>query len=172
MRFQYPHLYGSEASVSLVSRARNKMLDLIQGILPKGRKEYYADKGRDIYEQATGGRSIYDKLTGRGVGDKAADTLQDISYGARRGVEQAKDIGYGIGSRISDMASSVKDTIVGHGDERDYIPRDTYGGRESQGGWFSGGGRDRDQYSRDQRDELSMATDQLRNVMRSAERNM
>jgi hypothetical protein len=105
-------------------------MNLFEGIMP-GRGKGYGrdmyegarDTGREMYDKATG-RSLYDKITGRGITDKAGEYAQDLSYGARRGMETAKDVGYGISHKLGDMAESVKQTFVG---ERGYGGGEGYG---------------------------------------------
>lgn len=152
------------------------------GMRKKGYTDELYDRGQEMYDKATG-RTMYDKATGRGILDKAADFKDDLLYGRRQPV---KDTGYHIGDKLSNMAQSVKDTFVGHGGDRGYGREDSYisGGRGGGGlsnimpgsggvgsSWFGGD----NQYmsrGRDEEDEYGLATDKLKKVVRTAEREM
>jgi hypothetical protein len=179
---QHPELYeSSKHGVGIVKTARNKIGDFVQGILPaswgsrkmmRGGRDY----GRDVTkEMEYGVRGAYDKLS---------DIGEDLSYGMRRGVEQAKDTTYGIGSKMSEMAESVKNKFVPSG--RDYVERGKehlkrggliheeeeepgflgglLGGRHAQ----RGGGR----RGYEDEDEVDEATKKLRRVVRQADRDL
>jgi hypothetical protein len=185
---QHPQLYESQKGASYISRARSSLMNLFEGIMP-GRGKGYGrdmyegarDTGREMYDKATG-RSLYDKITGRGLTDKAGEYAQDLSYGARRGMETAKDVGYGISHKLGDMAESVKQTFVGERDRgyggegyrRGGVGSSWFGGgggreesRETGRGWF--GGRSNEP-SYGGGEDLSEATSKIKRVVGKAQR--
>jgi hypothetical protein len=181
---QHPHLYEGQQATSYASRARGLVMRLVEGMLPsrgkaRGMYEGARDTGRDIYDKAadTGrnlydkvtGRSIYDKATGRGVMDKAGDIKDDLAYRARYGIDAAKETGYGIGHKLSDMAESVKKTFTGDRGSVSSGGRGRISKESESSGWF---GHSEDDAHHGHDDEFELAQQKLQRINRHAEREM
>lgn len=184
-----PHYYQTEKSESYLNKARKSLFSLFDmGGKSKGKsgREYVERKGRDMYEDV--------RDTGRGVYDKAADLKDDLAYKTRRSVDWVKDstedLSHNVGSKISNLASGLKSTFVGdhdHDDDSGYMRRKSRSSSSSIWPSWLGGGSDSDHPSYRSRsrkgessfmhrgesdeDELGMAADKLRHVVRSAERD-
>lgn len=155
-------MYEGRAAEGYMTKARRSLYNLLEGIMPR------RSKSGEYYEKA--------KDTGRSIYDKASEYADDLSYKARRGMDQAKEAGYGIGSKLSDMAHTVKETFV----PSEYGERDKgwfssgRGGRKSSS-WFGSGEEEegyggRGRRGRSEEDEFNLAASKLRGVVHDAER--
>jgi hypothetical protein len=169
---QHPEMYEHKTSRGMVQKARNKISNFMEGILPeswshkarRGMKDYL---DTDKYSSRGGVTGMYDTIS-----DKLSNVIpgmeSGVGYGVKRGMEQVKDTGYGITDKMSDLASSLKHKFTPDMDTEDYMEsaKRSMGmrGGSKRGSWVGGDEGDDD--------ELNEATQHLRRVVRKAERDL
>jgi len=153
---QHPELYEHKTGFMSVQGARSKIGNFLKGLWPGAKRrvqeqdEYLSRGGRGLMEQ---------------VYDKGGDLKDDISYGARRAAEQAKDLGYGVTDKISDFTQTLKDKFMPDTDSDDY-----FGRAKEKVKRTVGGDRERDYGGGYEDDDFNEATSKLRRVVRKADR--
>jgi hypothetical protein len=166
---KHPELYETSTQGSkMVHKARGTITDFLKGILPSGwggRKSSLRDYVDEDYLPRGAGR----RSTGGGIYDQVSETVGDLTHGMRRGAERgvdmAKDTGYGITSKLGELADNVKNKFTGDHDY-DYIESmKGRGGGRSSSSWGSRGGYDEE-------DDVNAATQKLKRVVRQADREL
>jgi hypothetical protein len=165
---KHPELYESSAQGSkIVHKARGTISEFLKGILPSG---WGGSKSmRDYVDQDYMPRGVGRR--GGGIYDTVSETVGDLTHGMRRGAERgvdmAKDTGYGITSKLGELADNVKSKFTG---DHDYDYMEKLKGRGGDRSGSYGGGRQWSGY--DEEDDINMATQKLKRVVRQADREL